>query len=138
MFITDYVHSLKITDIGFSWVYLSWEELLLSGGPLHQQYSVTCNEATSDITVTETSHNITDLTPSITYSCTVMAVSEAKICSLRSPPVLLTPGKNCTAMIYGGKVSRGKLQLLSKFLIFQRRRNIIFIVGAHSSIQERE
>lgn len=93
--ITDYPHDLRIIDIGLSWVYFSWEQVL-SYGPLHQQYSVTCNGTTFDTATTETSRNITYLISNTTYNCTVVVVSETNICSLHSPPVLLIPGKYCT------------------------------------------
>ena len=104
-YITDYHCNLAVTDIGWNWAYLSWEEPCLSNGT---QYNVTCNGTTPNIKTTERtcnptnlapsvnkeiSCNITDLTPYASYSCTVVAVSETNICSLRSHPRLLIPGR---------------------------------------------
>ena len=92
----DSPHNLEVIDIGFDWVYLSWEDLLISTERLKHSYRVTCKNDTELSFVTNmTSYNVTGLRLKEEYNCSVVTVAVSGgnwSTSLRSHSWNIVPG----------------------------------------------
>ena len=93
--LSDRPHGLKFMDIGYDWVYLTWESLTLTCGPSQWQYNITCsNESASfSITTPDTAHNVTNLLFNTSYSCMVIAFQEGIASSLLHRSISFIPGR---------------------------------------------
>ena len=101
--------SLKVSDSGSTWVYLSWDEGIndvkcddnkpffpISNSTIHCNYTKDDDEPgefSAEFSDQNTSARILDLGTNVTYTCWVEAESEASLsCRQHSSQVTFTPG----------------------------------------------
>ena len=103
--------TLKLSDIGPDWVYLSWDEgsdkcgdkpfFPVSNSTLHCNYTKDDDEGPLEEYFNTTDTNIFDLSTNVTYSCWVEVQSEAsQSCRQHSPQVTFTPGTCIIVVLY--------------------------------------
>ena len=99
IFSSDHPRYLTVANIGYDWVYVTWNSLPLTCGGSQWVYKIMYSNISASfsniIPDMYTAHNITSLLSNAKYSFTVVAYSAADergASSFSHPPLFLVPG----------------------------------------------